>query len=135
MSSWSQWGDVGFANSMAGGCGLLALMFVIFSFSGGGAGDVKLVACLGALLGWEIGLTAVLHSFIVAGAVLICYSIWSFGPAFIARTLGRSVLHGLLPHWTAAPVSSQDNLLKKQFPLAPFFACGTMLTLCFPNAV
>ncbi len=126
----SDWlGAVGLTQSIAGGFGILMIMFVIFSISGGGAGDVKLSACLGALLGWDIALDAMLYSFVVAGAGMLCYSIWVDGPLFIINSLGRAVLHWLLPTIVAPPQPQQSALLKKKFPLAPFFACGTCLGL------
>ncbi|QDV66475.1 Type IV leader peptidase family protein [Rosistilla carotiformis] len=122
-------GSVGLGQSFAGGFGLLGIMFVIFSISGGGAGDVKLSACLGALLGWDLALNAMLYSFVVAGAGMLCIAIWNQGPWALTTLLLRSVGSWLLPTVVLPPEPQQRALLKQKFPLAPFFAAGTLLAL------
>ena len=127
---WASWlGAVGVGESFAGGFGILAIMFVIFSLSGGGAGDVKLAASLGALLGWEMVLNAMLYSFIVAGAALACYAIWTIGPLELFDACFRSIGCRLLPGRIAPPPKQQRTLLRKQFPLAPFFASGVAIAI------
>lgn len=126
-----QWwlGSVGLGQSLAGGLGLLLIMFVIFSISGGGAGDIKLAACLGALLGWNLALNAMLYSFVFAGAGMLCVAIWMQGPLFIAIAFFRSVGHWILPTKISPPGDHQRAVLNKKFPLAPFFAAGTLLAI------
>lgn len=68
---WAAWrgGLSGLANGAAA-CFLLALPFVLmFLFAGGGAGDAKLMAAIGAWLGLEQGII-VLGCVCVAGGVL-----------------------------------------------------------------
>lgn len=126
----TQWlGSVGLVQSLTGGFGVLLIMFVIFSISGGGAGDVKLSACLGVLMGLELALDALLYTFVVGGAGMLCYSIWRDGPLFMVTSLFRAVFHWLLPTIVAPPKERQTVLLKKKFPLAPFFTCGAILSL------
>lgn len=126
-----QWwlGSVGLGQSLAGGFGLLAIMFVIFSISGGGAGDVKLAACLGALLGWNLALNAMLYSFVFAGAGMLCAAIWIQGPLFITAAFLRSIGNWLLPTVILPPGERQLAVLSQKFPLAPFFAAGTLLAI------
>lgn len=130
MPEHASWlGAVGIRESLAGGLGLLAIMFVIFSISGGGAGDVKLAACIGGLLGWELALNAILYSFVFAAAGMLCIAIWARGPVFVTNAFLRGVGHLLLP--TAIPPldASQRTMLAQKFPLAPFFAAGTLLAI------
>ena len=122
-------GAVGLQQSLVGGFGMLAIMFVLFSITGGGAGDVKLTACLGALLGWTLALDALLYSFVVAGAGLLIYAIWVNGPFSILAAVFRTVGYKLMPLAIDPPATTQTQLLKKKFPLAPFFAAGTALAL------
>ena len=122
-------GAVGLQQSVIGGFGMLIIMFVMFSLSGGGAGDVKLTAALGALLGWNVALDALLYSFIVAGAGLLIYAIWVYGPVSILVAVGRGIGHRLMPLAIAPPPESQQQLLTQKFPLAPFFAAGTVIAL------
>lgn len=130
MPGHADWlGAVGLGQSLAGGFGFLAIMFVIFSLSGGGAGDVKLSAGLGALLGWSVALDAMLYSFIVAGAAMVVFGIWTRGPLVLAQSLLRGAGHWFLPTKVRPPQKHQRELLRKRFPLAPFFACGTILAI------
>lgn len=122
-------GAVGLGQSLAGGFGLLLIMFVIFSISGGGAGDVKLAACLGALLGWDIALNAMLYSFVFAGAGMLCVAIWLQGPWFITSAFFRSLGHLVLPTLILPPAERQRAMLNTKFPLGPFFAAGTLMAL------
>jgi Flp pilus assembly protein protease CpaA len=122
-------GAVGMGPSLAGGFGLLVVMLAIFSVSGGGAGDVKLAACLGALLGWQQGVDALLYSSIVGGACVLAYSIWTHGLLFLVRALVRQVGSTLLPGLVQRPQAEQRHLLLKRLPLAPFFAAGTLLAV------
>jgi prepilin peptidase CpaA len=60
-----------------GACGLLMLIcFVLFNIGGG---DVKLVAMMGAFLGLERGLEAMLWTFVVGGAAGLAVLIWRVG--------------------------------------------------------
>jgi Flp pilus assembly protein protease CpaA len=122
-------GSVGLGNSLMGATVLFLSMLVVFSFTGGGAGDVKLVACLGALLGLGRGLDAVLFSFVVAGVVLLSWGILSRGPVVALGSLLRSVGHYCLPMWVSPPQEEQRRLLHAPIPLAPFFAAGSLIVL------
>lgn len=134
LPSQSSWlGAVGLGQSLAGGFGLLAIMFVIFSISGGGAGDVKLSACIGGLLGWDLALNAMLYSFVFAGAGMLCVAIWMQGPWFITTAFFRSIGHWLLPNAVSPPDKQQREMLTQKFPLAPFFAAGTLLAIYWPR--
>ncbi|MEZ6086505.1 MAG: A24 family peptidase [Pirellulaceae bacterium] len=122
-------GSVGLTQSLAGGFGMLVIMFIMFSISGGGAGDVKMAACIGALLGWDLAVNAMLYGFVVAGAGLLCFTIWARGPLFIAQAILRTIGHKLLPAVIDPPVKQQSEMMKQKFPLAPFFAVGTLLAI------
>ncbi len=128
-SSAGFWGAVGLGQSLGGGFGMLAIMLVIFSLSGGGAGDVKLSACLGAVLGWRVAVDAMLYSFIVAGAAMLCYAIWVVGPWVLVSSATRGVLHWFLPMHVDPPGAMHSEFFRRKLPLAPFFACGTALAL------
>lgn len=122
-------GAVGFESSLAGGLGLLAIMLAIFSLTGGGAGDVKLVACLGALLGWQRGIDATLFGFIIGGISVVAYSIWKSGPLFLLQSILQSLASLLLPGKVSPPSSAARGLLTQRLPLAPFFAAGALLAV------
>ena len=71
------------AMAVAGGdllaCGgLMVVCFVVFPGIGGG--DVKLMAMLGAWLGWEKGIEALLWTFVLAACFALIGLIWKIGP-------------------------------------------------------
>ena len=51
-----------------------------YDLSGGGAGDVKLAAVIGALLGVHDGVFAVAYSYVVAAIAIIAWSTYNNGP-------------------------------------------------------
>ena len=58
-------------------CGFVMLVcFVLFNVGGG---DVKLIAMMGAFLGLERGVTAMLWTFVLGGVMGIAILIWQFG--------------------------------------------------------
>src|SRR6187200_3191916 len=63
ISSWEP-GGIGLEESLKGffGCGLIMVTCLIFFRIGGG--DVKLIAMLGAFLGFRLGLEAMLWTFV-----------------------------------------------------------------------
>ena len=122
-------GAIGIQESLLGFAVLFVSGLIVFSITGGGAGDVKLIGCLGAFLGFDRGINAVAYSFVVAGAVLACWAIWTHGPLRLLRAIGGSLGSLMLPLWIAPPVEEDRQLLQAKVPLGPFFAAGTLLVL------
>jgi prepilin peptidase CpaA len=98
--------------------GLLLVSFVLFGGRIGG-GDVKLMAMLGAFLGFERGFDALLWTFVLGFALGICVLIWRVG--FIRLVVGsvRHVLWSLrLASWL--PLSEAERKqLEPSLKLAP----------------
>jgi Flp pilus assembly protein protease CpaA len=115
--------------TLAGAAACFAVMFFVFVLAGTGGGDVKLCTVIGAALGVELGLTAVVVSHIVAGVAALTWVVVAHGPIRTFSTIGRSVGAMLLPVWIAAPAESDAQWLKFPLPMSPFFLVGTMLTL------
>src|SRR5579871_754970 len=65
--------------------GLMVVCLVCFPDIGGG--DVKLMAMLGAWLGWQKGIEALLWTFVLAAAFAMIGLIWKIGPL---TALGRA---------------------------------------------
>jgi prepilin peptidase CpaA len=88
---WSRWiGWIGLADSAAGFAACGFLMVVLFVFFRIGGGDVKLLAMLGAFLGLERGIEALLWTFVLGGAVGLTVLIWRVG---LWTLLARSFRH------------------------------------------
>ena len=122
-------GAVGLLDSFMGGLLPFIAMLVVFSMTGGGAGDVKLVAAIGVFLGLSQTISAILCAFICAGCFALVRAIWSDGPVRIVSAAFRSIGHFLLPNFIIGPDQSHKKLLRSQMPLAPSFALGTVLML------
>lgn len=74
-------------------CGLLLLVcFVLFKIGGG---DVKLMAMLGAFLGPERGLDALLWTFVLGAAAALIVLVWRVGPWQLLVRLLRPLLRVL----------------------------------------
>lgn len=54
----------------------LAIFFLPFVMGGMGAGDVKLMGAIGALMGWEFSVMTALYSAIVGGAMVIIHLLY-----------------------------------------------------------
>ncbi len=76
--------------------GLMLMAYVLFDHRGGivvGGGDVKLMAMLGAFLGLEKGIDALLWTFVLGAAAGVGVLIWRVG---FFRLLSATVRHVLL---------------------------------------
>jgi prepilin peptidase CpaA len=96
--TWSVWrgGTLGSLNAAGGAVLLAAPYLLLFVFAGGGAGDVKLTAALGAWLGVADGLIAIV-AIAVCGALLGLAYAWAGGHlARLFSNLTRIVAVGVL---------------------------------------
>jgi prepilin peptidase CpaA len=128
-----------FSPDLLGGIGLTACLagaaicFVVTLFgyrmSGGGAGDVKLAAVIGALLGPHYGVYAVAYSYIIAAIAILCWSARVNGPLVLLRAGLRGVGNLLGPLWPFPPTATDTALLMQPIPLGPYFAIGTLLVV------
>ncbi|MGC3968802.1 MAG: prepilin peptidase [Pirellulales bacterium] len=114
------------AEQWAGFGACFVLMFFIFMNAGGGGGDVKIAAVLGAGLGPTVGLTAIVAAHIAAGAFALAYGIVKFGPKTVLSSLGRKIGHFFVPLWVLPPDVEEKKLLSLPVPLAPFFLIGAL---------
>jgi Flp pilus assembly protein protease CpaA len=122
-------GGVGIGQSFGGAALCFLITLAGYHMSGRGAGDVKLAAVLGALMGIHHGIFAVAYSYIVAAVAIIIWSTWVNGPLAIAKAAVRSIgkLFGHL--WPWLPTASDSALMLKPIPLGPYFAIGTLLVV------
>lgn len=92
QSHWGDWGYIGLHDSLLGFllCGFL--MLVCFVFFRVGGGDVKLLAMLGAFMGPQQGIEAVLWTFVLGGGMALIVLIWRVGPWRLAVRAVRQLL-------------------------------------------
>mgnify|MGYP002527868416 CR=1 FL=1 len=98
-------------------CGLI--MLVCFVFFDMGGGDVKLIAMMGAFLGVQQGVEAMLWTFVLGSIVGAVILIWQIG---VLRLVSKSFQHILLilraRSWV--PLTTEEQLpLKRWLFLAP----------------
>ncbi len=118
-----------FGESLLGAAVCFGLMFLLYRLVGGGAGDVKLVAAVGALVGVERGFEILLASYLLAGFVIVSWLLWRHGPLFLLGNLARKAGAILLPTWVAPPSPEAKAVLTQPVPLAAFFAAGSFVVL------
>lgn len=122
-------GAVGLASSLLGAAVCFFALLVVYQMSGfRGAGDVKLATATGAWLGVFQGLTAILYTYAIAGAVLASWLVLRFGPVRVIGHLLRSAGAKLLPGWVLPPLDPFPEL-KRPVPMSAFFAAGAALVL------
>jgi Flp pilus assembly protein protease CpaA len=122
-------GGVGIAKSFGGAALCFLITLAGYHMSGRGAGDVKLAAVIGALLGVQYGVFAVAYSYIVAAVAIIVWSTWVNGPLAIVKAGLRTIGNVLGPLWPFPPSSTDTALLLRPIPLGPYFAIGTLLVV------
>ncbi len=101
-------GEPSLINMIIGGLGIGAFFLLQFLISNGtwiGGGDIRLGALIGVLLGWELGILAIILSYFV-GAI---YSVYLLATTKAGR--------------------------KTQIAFGPFLVIGTMLTLWYGPAI
>lgn len=112
-------GWVGLAESLVGflACGLVLLVcYVLFKVGGG---DVKLMAMLGAFLGPDRGIEAMLWTFVLGGAMGLVVLVWRVGPVRLGARVMRQVLWTItLGRWTPLTPDERAQLQPPLF-LAP----------------
>ena len=112
-------GWVGWKDSLTGMavCGLL--MLVCFVFFGVGGGDVKLLTMVGAFLGLEQGLEALLWTFVLGGCLGLTLLIWRVGAWTLLDRARRQFL--AVVRWgTSLGLSDEERKeLKAELFLAP----------------
>lgn len=127
----SEWllGTVGLGSSLLGLLACFTVMLLPYKLSKSGAGDVKLAAAIGSLLGFRNGLLALAMTYLAAGLFVFLYIIWTAGPIPTLKALTRWCAAVLLFQLVLPPTREQQALLNQSIPMGPFFAVGTATVL------
>lgn len=70
-------GWIGFLNSFLGLLAGIAIFFIPFAVGGMGAGDVKLMGAIGALMGWRFSMETAIYSALVGGVMVLVYLVYT----------------------------------------------------------
>ncbi len=94
-ASLAWWGWIGLGDCVAGFlvCGFVLVACYVLLRVGGG--DVKLMAMLGAFLGVDRGVEAMLWTFVLGGCMGLIVLVWRFGPLRVTTSVGRHLLWAL----------------------------------------
>jgi prepilin peptidase CpaA len=85
-------GCVGLGESALGFLICGGVMLVCYVLLQVGGGDVKLIAMLGAFLGVEQGVTAMLWTFVLGACLGLIVLVWRVGPLRLVASVGRHLL-------------------------------------------
>ena len=118
-------GTVGVGAALGGLAAGLALLLPAHMFGATGAGDVKLLAAFGALLGPADVFDAFVRAAILGGVMALTVALWRgrlretvYGTAMLVTTRSRTVT-AIIEHPAA----------NNRFPYAPAIACGAVLVV------
>jgi Flp pilus assembly protein protease CpaA len=122
---------VGFRDSVIGLLVCGGLMLVCFVLLKIGGGDVKLIAMLGAFLGWEVGITAMLWTFVLGSAGAVIVLVWRVGPLRLAAQVLRHLGWVLrLGRWVPLTAEERARLQPPLF-LAPSAMAAVVIVRFF----
>lgn len=125
-------GLVGIQDSMLGAMSCFLVMYLVYRLAGSGAGDVKLAAALGALMGLRRGMNAVALAYLLAGASMLCWAIMTRGPVSLARDVLGAIGWRIDPARFQRPTDEAKSVLKTPVPLAGFFFVSTIVVISQP---
>lgn len=120
-------GWIGLPESLFGSliCGLVLLVCFVFFKVGGG--DVKLMAMMGAFLGIERGVEAMLWTFVLGGCLALVILIWRVGPVQLVTRVLRQILWTIRLRWWC-PLSEEEHAqLQPPLFLAPNALVATLI--------
>lgn len=120
-------GWIGIAQSLIGFlvCGFVLVVCYVLLRVGGG--DVKLIAMLGALLGVDRGVEAMLWTFVLGGCTGLIVLVWRVGPLRLIASVGRHVLWRLRLGRFQPLTPEERAALQPPLFLAPSALAGSVI--------
>lgn len=122
-----QGGALGLTNSLLGAIVGFALLFLPYLMGGMGAGDVKLLAVIGAFEGASFVITSFLYGAVIGGIISVF---------LLARrkALGNTLKHYLrfLPILSKHLSAATNNVSQEKFPYGIAIVLGTLIALFLP---
>jgi len=120
-------GAIGLSQAILGLLLSFGLLLAIYACGGSGAGDVKLAAALGALLGPQLALVALVWCYLAAGAAVLGYLVYRYGVWTVVSVLWRRLVSLLAPSLVEEPSAREREILATPVPMAVFFTIGTFV--------
>ena len=119
----------GLTESLLGIAGCGGIMLACFLLSDMGGGDVKLLATVGAFLGLQHGLTALLWTIVVGGAGGLALLIWQVGAGRIVIGTARHLALIIRSRGWVPLDRFEREPLKRSLFLAPAALVGVLMTV------
>lgn len=120
-------GIPGVINSFAGAVVGITIFIPIYAVGKMGAGDVKLLAMVGAFLGPMSVLWAVLFSLLAGGVLAVGWMIYKIGPrTLLYRAIGSAAMARVSGQ--TFPLAEDDSPMKAKMPFAAAIAAGTIVS-------
>ena len=119
-------GAVGIGQSLLGFAALFFGLLIVCSFSGGGAGDVKMGGAIGSFLGLKNGFEAFLITYVACAVVVMLQTAVN---ALRADAKQEEAENDQGAQLLGEEKQSKVNFFRRPVPLAPFFALGTIAVL------
>lgn len=119
-----------FLMSLVGFAVCFGVFFLLFVLGGMKGGDAKLMAAVGAFLGWPLALVALLYTFVAGGVLAL---VWALVHGKLLALIQR-VTYALKSLMT--PGMTMPDMQESVVPRMPYglaIAAGTLLTLYGPQ--
>jgi prepilin peptidase CpaA len=127
---WWDGGTTGLEDSMKGFAVCGGLMLVCFVLFGLGGGDLKLIAMMGAFLGFERGVEALLWTLVLGGILGAVTIVWQLGFLHIVGQAGRQLARiWRAKGWVPLDEATRQPLKQTLF-LAPAGLLATLIVTC-----
>lgn len=124
---WWEAGRVGLDDGLQGVLACGGLMLFCFMFFGLGGGDVKLLAMIGAFLGFERGIEALLWTLVLGGVLGMAVLIWKMGVLTLLQGGIRQVIRVIRARGWVPLESDMRAPLGQLLYLAPAALTGVVI--------
>ena len=130
LSGWSLRPDsLGFLQSLLGLAVGFGVMSIVFVLAGRGAGDVKLAAAIGAIVGPVRVLSIIFSAHLLAAVFAMAWLLYRVGPLTLLRRGIRNLGSFVFPDRIERTAWELNQFLHQPIPLAGFFALGSILVI------
>ena len=125
----SQLGAIGIGQSLLGLLACFTIMLVFYNRQGFGGGDLKIAAALGALLGWQLGISILFWCAVSAVAFGLFSIVRQIGPITFLSDLLQSLGHLAFRTYFPPSHSRLTRTMHTPIPMGTFFVIGTIVSL------
>lgn len=118
-----------FLSSLIGFGLCFGVFFLLFILGGMKGGDAKLMAAVGAFVGWPLALVALLYTFVAGGVLAIIWSLAHGKLWILVQRMGYAMRALMTPGMTMPDL--QESVVPR-LPYGLAIAAGTLMTLYGP---